>query len=928
MPLSSKIAAEPQAPSGGSIDEASGSESPYAGSSLGLPGARQQAMGAAAAGASPVAILAEQTPADSGGGPGAASKGSQEAVSTATAERKRQPQGTLGTGTPSTERGEVEATAAGARAKTAESAAGAERRGAGQGPGRVMAASSRAKISETASSLATPPAFPGTLGVDPRLPEGAGSRAMLQAQEGHVRPSEFVPSAPAGTQKAGMADASGAEGPEDEQGVGPFGGGGAHYAASLGLSTPEPMRVDDRGRADLSGYRGKSNGAAHELAKAYIDTKYANSKAQSAASEAGLHEQDARAKEKENQEQFNKDKNAEEFRERDKERQELDAKAAQKRAEAAYWQQEAEEAEKRHKQADEKVERSGDKDKIRAQARQDVPRRERRQGRADARRKAAEARAAQRLRRKGGAWRRNRRHQVNERQQARDRRRERRLQRRLPEESMKRWSAAQKEIEGLRGRIEEIDNELDDPRTPPGKREELEEEKKAKENELKGHLLDQYWEEHGGFPCGEIDCCDPNYAKCRPECPPEQTCICDKSKDCDKKDKEGDEKKDRKKESDEGKDKDKGPITQGGAAGKHADKEAQPPGVEPGPDQGGGGGPPPGVESPDDGYDDAEDIEERPDDGRQGKKRPPKGAKGAKGLGGGGGDLPLVFGKGDQEYEIYQGEDGRWYVKAPDGSVFRLKTAPELLREEDGKKYYDLAGVEREPDRINFLGPILQSAAETVQGILGERTVETLRLVAKQYVDESVLHLVERYAREGTVDLKDAAWLLAEVAIPGSLPGGGNPFKRKPKTRAAAPRPKPDRPPARPPGGGGPGKPPGEKPAGRGGSPEAPDGTGRGDYTGPRAVKVRSRKIGELFTNEERALVQSAVEGDVPLSEIPKSLRKAYAEALRNQELTGSARAIAEGSLYNEARAQFLEGRRGPLGRRPEFLDSLRTGNR
>jgi hypothetical protein len=272
-----KIAAEPQGQSGGSPDGATGSESPYVGSSLGLPSAWLQGTGGSGAGAS-VATLAEQTPAASSGDANATSKGSYELVSTATGERRRQPPGTLGGEVVSAERGGVKARPADPRGTTAKSTPGAGQGGAGQGPVKVMPAGSQGRISDTAPSLATPPAFPGTVGVDPKLPEGAGSRAMLQAQEGHVRSSEAAPSVPAGTLKAGMADASGAEGPKDEQGVGPFGGGGAQYAASLGWATPEPMRIDDRGRADLSGYRGKSNGIAHEWAQASSDKDYAWSK--------------------------------------------------------------------------------------------------------------------------------------------------------------------------------------------------------------------------------------------------------------------------------------------------------------------------------------------------------------------------------------------------------------------------------------------------------------------------------------------------------------------------------------------------------------------------------------------------------------------------------------------------------------------------
>ncbi|MCK6459623.1 MAG: hypothetical protein L6Q95_06970, partial [Planctomycetes bacterium] len=678
---------------------------------------------ASGAGTAPVATLVDQAPAALSGGPDATSRGPQELASTG---RKR--------------------------------LSGAD----------------------ASPSLATPPSFPGTLGIEPKLPEGAGSRAMLELQEGHVRQAGALPSVPSGTLKAGMAEASGAEGPRDEQGVGPFGGGGAQYTVSLGLSTPEPMRIDDRGRADVSGYRGKSNGLAHEWAQASLDKDYAYSKG-------------------------------------------ADADTWE---EAVYWAERAEDAEIRLSRADEEIDRSGDADTIAKQAWEDKVRLQRREDRARAREAAAARRAAQRLERKGRAWRRNRRHQVNEREKRRDRRRERRLENRLPEASMKRWSDAQKQINTLRDRLEEIENKLDDPRTPPGERAQLEQEKKKTEDQIEEKKLDQYWEEHGGFPCAELDCCDPKYAKCRPPCEKDEKCVCLKPANCpdppaEKKDEGGDD-EGKDKEDKGGKKDEKGPITPGSVSGKQA-------GGKPG----GGGEPPPEVESPDGGADEAEEFEERPDDGRQGKKAK-KGAKWGTGLGAGGGDLPLVFGPGNHEYQIYPSEDGtEWFLRTHDGSVFKLLApdgkpgVPKELYEQDGKTYYDLAGLKRSEERINFLGPLLQGAARKIQDLLGTEAVATLRLVTRQYVDDNLQHLVEQYAREGTIDWGDAGIVIAGAIIPGSLPGGGGkPFKGKSKTTALPGKPK--KPPGGSGGGGGgggePPKPPGRKPPDR-----SPDGGPRKD---------------------------------------------------------------------------------------------------
>ncbi|NUQ35908.1 MAG: hypothetical protein HUU29_13325, partial [Planctomycetaceae bacterium] len=109
-----------------------------------------------------------------------------------------------------------------------------------------------------------------------------------------------------------------------------------------------------------------------------------------------------------------------------------------------------------------------------------------------------------------------------------------------------------------------------------------------------------------------------------------------------------------------------------------------------------------------------------------------------------------------------------------------------------------MAGLKRSEERINFLGPLLQGAARKIQDLLGTEAVATLRLVTRQYVDDNLQHLVEQYAREGTIDWGDAGIVIAGAIIPGSLPGGGGkPFKGKSKTTALPGKPK------KPPGGSG-----------------------------------------------------------------------------------------------------------------------------
>jgi len=400
---------------------------------------------------------------------------------------------------------------------------------------------------------------------------------------------------PAGAVVATKDQASGAEGPQDEEGMGPFGGGGAQYTASLGLSTPEPVHIDDRGRADLSGYRGKSNGIAHEWAQARADELHAQSMAASAIAWAGLDTAGAKAIEHEittdiatlSKEQIeSKRQQAEKYR----------ASAEQKKAEAEQWEKEAKDAGIRRETAADRIDRSGDKDKTWAQAHTDAARLAHRYERAREREEAAAQRAAQRLERKGRAWRRARRHQLYERERRHDRRQKGRLQGRLPADSMERWSAAQDKIETLQDRLEEIENTLDDPRTSPGDRSQLEEERKKIEAQIEAERIDQYWEENGGFPCAELDCCDAKYAKCRPPCPPSRPiCKCFRPADCPDETKPKEKKEDPKK-----------PTTPGSSA--QAAKDAAPEGIDAGVghvgDDGGQprrGGFPGRVESPDDG---------------------------------------------------------------------------------------------------------------------------------------------------------------------------------------------------------------------------------------------------------------------------------------------------------------------------------------
>lgn len=355
-----------------------------------------------------------------------------------------------------------------------------------------------------------------------------------------------------------------------------------------------------------------------------------------------------------------------------------------------------------------------------------------------------------------------------------DRRRERRLAQTLSKEGMARWSKAQREIERLKDKLEEVQNDLDDPKTPPAVAAARQEQRDAIEERIEELRIDQYWEEHGGIPCAEIDCCDPKYAKCRPPCPPSRPiCVCVRPADCpDPPDSRDDP--DPKKPGDEGKKDPKRVTTQGGSAGKHAGeaKAAQPEGIEP---DGGGDvagdsepsrGHPDDVETPDYGVDDADEQTESPDDGRldqlldefrreKSRKSKEKGDHAASG------PPPLVFAKGNVAHNIFQGTDGSWYIVWSDGNVFRLKSPPrEIGKDADGKAVYDLDGVERQAEPVGSLAKVLNLVAGAVQDFLGDN-LELAKKIVRQYENEAVRQVIEQFAVEGKVDPGAVVWLAA-----------------------------------------------------------------------------------------------------------------------------------------------------------------------
>jgi hypothetical protein len=91
---------------------------------------------------------------------------------------------------------------------------------------------------------------------------------------------------------------------------------------------------------------------------------------------------------------------------------------------------------------------------------------------------------------------------------------------------------------------------------------------------------------------------------------------------------------------------------------------------------------------------------------------------------------------------------------------------------------------------------------------------------------------------------------------------------------------------------------------------------------------VKGKSIGALFSRKERDLFNAAVEGKRPLSDLPPDLRQRAADFLRDVPVGGTPRAIREGTLYNEARVRFLEGRGPPPGTRPKFIKGLEQGGK
>ncbi len=405
--------------------------------------------------------------------------------------------------------------------------------------------------------LATPPDFPADRGFGRGIaaaPPGAPSTQRTAAELGKVPGRRNATEIADGSLQRTSVQWGGHAGPADTTGVAAEGSGSGQVAASEGVPTPEPMVATGRGTALYSGGRGASGGDPGASVKRWARAD---------------HDLAAAAKERGGLERKREEKqgalaSAEKAR--------LEAAAATRRAGNAADRAKAERAEnaaigvwiaakhelakieagieeQRGKERRARVERDWNGDRLDPAEKQAAAaltlkmdadpaseRRREREERAEKRREAAEARAEQRRARKGEAWNRHReerQERLREKRRGREERQEAaRTALALSPPDFAKWTAAKASQRLMGEAIREQQAIVDDPNTTSEEKAAARREIAELEAQEAIARADQQWIEDGGFPLDELDCCKPEYARCRPPCLPGQRCDCVKPEPC------------------------------------------------------------------------------------------------------------------------------------------------------------------------------------------------------------------------------------------------------------------------------------------------------------------------------------------------------------------------------------------------------------